>query len=143
MLAISDRPEAASGEKPRPDQDRAGDGDRRAEAARALEEGAEREGHQQQLQAPVGRDAGDRLLQDGEPALLHRQPVEEDDVEDDPADREEARDHAEDRRPGREPGRHAEADDGDQQGEAEGDDGRDMGLHAPAGDHGEQCDDRH
>jgi hypothetical protein len=56
---------------------------------------------------------------------------------------EKARDHPEDGGAGGEIGRHAEAHDGDQHGEAEGDHGRDMGLHAPAGDHGEQCDDRH
>ena len=40
-----------------PDQDRAGHGDRGAEAAGALEEGAEREGDEQQLEAAVGGDA--------------------------------------------------------------------------------------
>ena len=55
VLAISDRPEAASGEKPRPISIAAGDRDGRAEAGRALEEGAEGEGDEEQLQAPVAR----------------------------------------------------------------------------------------
>ena len=72
------------------DQDRARHRDRRAEARGALEEGAEGKRDQQQLQPPVGGDAADRLLQRLESALLHGQPVEENNVEDDPADREEA-----------------------------------------------------
>ncbi len=142
---VGDQRQAGGGKRreAKADQDRPRDGHRRAEAARSLEEGAEREGDQQKLEAPVGRDARHRLLEDGEPALLDRKAVEEDDVEDDPPDREEARHHAEDRGTGRETGRHAEAYDGDQQGEAKGDDGREMGLHATAGDHGEQRDDRY
>ncbi len=142
---VGDEREAGGrqGREAEADQDRAGHGHRGAEAAGALEEGTEGEGHQQQLQASVGGDARHRLLEDREPPLLHRQTVEEDDVEDDPPDGEEARHHAEDGGPGRESRRHAEADDGDQQGKAERDDRRDMGLHPSARDHGEECDDRH
>ena len=78
-----------------PDQDRAGDGDRRAEARCAFEEGAEGKRDQQKLQAAIRGDAADRGLQRLERALLDRQPVQKDDVENDPADREEAGDRAE------------------------------------------------
>jgi hypothetical protein len=47
------------------------------------------------LQAAVGGDPADRVLQRLERAFLDREPVKEDDVEDDPADREEAGDGAE------------------------------------------------
>ena len=53
-----------------PDQDRAGDRDRRTEAGCAFEEGAEGERDQQELQAAVGGDAADRTLQQFEPAGL-------------------------------------------------------------------------
>ena len=46
------------------DQHGAGDGHGRSAAARALEQRAEREGDEEDLQAPVGRDATDGLLDD-------------------------------------------------------------------------------
>ena len=55
VLAISDSPEAASGVNPRPIKMAAGHGHRCSEACRALEEGAEAEGDQQELQTPVRR----------------------------------------------------------------------------------------
>ena len=90
VLAISDSPEAESGEKPRPINMRRGDRHRRAEARRAFEERAEAKGDEQELQAAIGGDAGEAALQDLELAVLDGEVVQEDDVEDDPADREQA-----------------------------------------------------
>ena len=55
VFAISERPDAASGEKPSPIRIARGHRDRRAEAGRAFEERAEAERDQQQLQPPVLR----------------------------------------------------------------------------------------
>ena len=59
VFAISDSADASSGWKAEADQHRAGDGDRRSESGRALEERAEAERDEQQLQPPVVGDAGD------------------------------------------------------------------------------------
>ncbi len=48
------------------DEDGAADGDGRAEAGGALKERAEREGDEEKLQAAVGGDAGEALLQSDE-----------------------------------------------------------------------------
>ena len=61
-MAISDRPEAASGEA-QSDQNRAGYRDRRTKARGAFEKRAERKRDQQQLQAPVLGNAADRAFQ--------------------------------------------------------------------------------
>ena len=73
-----------------PDHQPAADRHRRAEAGRALDEGAERERDHQRLDAAVARDAGDLLLQDDELARFNRELVDEDRVHDQPADREQA-----------------------------------------------------
>ena len=99
-------------------------------------------GDEEELKPPVGGDAGHRLLQRGEPALLHRETVEEDDVEDDPADREQPERHAIGGSARGQIRRHAEEEDGDAEGQDQGQNGRDMGLHFAAGDHAEQGDDR-
>ncbi len=111
-----------------PDQDRAGHRHRRAEAGRALEERAERECDQQQLQAAVIGDAADGCLQRLEGAFRHREPVEKDDVEDDPADREEAGHRAEHGCAQRHARGHGEDEDRHQVGDDQRDDGGDMGL---------------
>ena len=86
---VGDEREPGGGERgePEPYEDGRGHGHRRPEAGRALEEGPEGEGDQQQLQPAIFGDPGDRVLQDPEAAVLLGQLVEEDDVEDDPADR--------------------------------------------------------
>ena len=80
------------------DQDRRRHRDRRAEPGRALEERAVGERDQQQLQAPVLRDVGDRVLLDLAGAALVGELVQEDDVEHDPADRQQTGEAAEHRR---------------------------------------------
>ena len=64
-----------------PDQQPAADRHRRAEAGRALDEGAEAEGDQQRLDAAIARDAGDLPLQDDELPGLDRELVDEDRVD--------------------------------------------------------------
>ena len=55
-----------------PDQHGGADGHRRAEAGRTLEEGAEAEGDEQELQPAVVGDVADAALEDVELALLMR-----------------------------------------------------------------------
>ena len=69
VLAISDSPEAASGEKPRPIRIAASPPPA-CRTRRPFEERAEAEGDQKQLQAPVTRDVGDAVLQHLERAVL-------------------------------------------------------------------------
>ena len=57
VFAMSDRPDASSGAKAERDEERARDGDGRPEARRALEERAEAERDEQQLQAAIVRQA--------------------------------------------------------------------------------------
>jgi hypothetical protein len=84
------------------------------------------------------RDAADRLLQDLEPAFLHRQPVEEDDVQNDPADREQADHGAVNRGADGDARRHGEDEDGDQDRHDQSDEGGDIGLHLAPRDEPEQ-----
>ena len=58
----------------------------RAEARRALDEGAEAEADEQELDAAVVRDAGDGVLDHFEITRLHGDVVDEDGAQDDPAD---------------------------------------------------------
>jgi hypothetical protein len=116
----------------------AGHGDRRAEARGALEKGAEAKGDQQELDAPIGRDATDRALQQLETALLDAEAVEKEDVEHDPADRKEAGHQPEHRGPQRQARRHGEAPDRDDDGSAQGDDGGDVRLHLARRDQRQQ-----
>jgi hypothetical protein len=81
------------------------------------------------LYAAVVRHAADRLLKLLELPFLHRQPVEEDDIEDDPADREKAGDRSQNSGTDRHRCRHGEDEDCDQIGNDERDDGCDMCLH--------------
>jgi hypothetical protein len=69
-----------------PDQHGCGDGNRRAEAGSAFEEGAETKGDEEKLQAAVVADPADRTLQHLELARVLGKLVEKNDVEDDPAD---------------------------------------------------------
>ena len=70
VLAISERPDAESGENPSPISMAAGDRNRRTETRRALKKRAERKSDEQQLQPPVVADCADRALQHLELALL-------------------------------------------------------------------------
>ena len=72
--------------EPQPDQERARDRHRRTAAAGPLEEGAEAEGDQDQLQPLVRRERRDRLLHHLELPRLDGDLVEEDRRDDDPGD---------------------------------------------------------
>ena len=72
------------------DEDGCADGDGRAETGGAFKERAESEGDEEKLQAAVGGDAGEALLEGDEAAGLDGEVVKEDDGKDDPADGEEA-----------------------------------------------------
>ena len=84
---VGDQRQARGGQRreAEADQDGAGDGDRRAETGRALEERAEAEGDEQQLQPAIVVTVGCCSVVNA--SALVRELVEEDDVEDDPADR--------------------------------------------------------
>ncbi len=90
VLAMSDSPDAASGEKPSPIRIAPVTATGVPNPRRALEERAETERHDQQLQAAILGDVRDALAQHVEQAALVRQLVEKDDVDDDPADRQQA-----------------------------------------------------
>jgi hypothetical protein len=124
------------------DHEGAGDGDGRAEAGGALDERAEAEGDQQRLDAAIAGHAGDLFLQDGELAGLDRELVDEDRVEDEPADGQEAERGAVAGGGEGERGRHAVGEDRDGEGDAEGDEGRDVRAHVPESQQAEQDDDR-
>ena len=64
---------------------RGADRDGGAEAGDALDEGAEAEGHEQRLDAPVLGEAGERAADDVEVAARHGEVVEEDRVQDRPS----------------------------------------------------------
>ncbi len=72
------------------DENGGADGDRSAEAGGALKERAQREGDEEKLQAAVGGDAGEALLESDEAAGLDGEVVEKDDGKNDPADGKEA-----------------------------------------------------
>ena len=141
---IGDQRQAGCGERreAKPDQNRAGDRDRGAEAGRPLEKGAERKCDQQQLQPAIGGDAADGALQQLELPGLDRDAVEENDVEHDPADREEADHHAEQRCPDRHADGHGVDNNGDDVGDDQRDQRRDVRLHFSAGDQHQQRDHR-
>jgi hypothetical protein len=105
--------------------------------------GAEAEGDQQKLQAAILGDAAARGLQGGlEDAFFYRQPVEENDVEHDPADREEAGDGAKHGRAQRHVGRHREDKNGDEVGDDQRNDCRDVRLDLVGCDENEKREDR-
>ena len=79
-----ERPEAET------DEDGGTDGDGGAETAGALKKRAEGKGDEEKLQAAIGGDAGEALLQSGEAAGLDGEVVEKDDGKNDPADGEDA-----------------------------------------------------
>ena len=68
------------------DKDGGADSDGSAESGGSLKERAEREGDEQKLQAAIGRDAGEALLQSDEGSGLDGEVVEIDDGKNDPAD---------------------------------------------------------
>ena len=123
------------------DEDRGCNRDWRAEAGRAFEERAEREGDEQELETPVAGDAGQAVLHDLEVALLAGQVVEEDDVEDDPADGEEAVGRAQPRRPRGHARGHAEGEDGREHGGGQAEERRHVGPKLEEGQPAEKDDD--
>jgi len=85
VLAISDKPEACSGLKPRPIRSAAVT--RPAfRIRRRLKERAETESDQQQLQAAILSDSGHAVLQNLEASRLDGELIHKDDIQDDPAD---------------------------------------------------------
>jgi hypothetical protein len=126
----------------KPNQNRAGHRDRRAEARSAFEERTEAERDEKKLQAAVAGDAPDGGLERFEHAFLHREPVEEDDVEYDPADWEEPGDGAEHGGAERHPSRHGENHDRDQIGNDQRDNRGDVSFDFVGRDQHQQRDDR-
>ena len=124
------------------DEQRAGDRDRRAEAGRALEERAEGERHEQQLQPRVRRDVRDALAQRREQPALVGELVQEDDVQDDPADRQQAEGRAVGGARERHRRRHAEHGDGHHQRRAEADERGRVRAQLQERERAEQRDDR-
>src|ERR1700724_430026 len=102
---MSERPDAASGEKPSPMRIAAVTATGVPKPDAPSKKRAERKGDQQQLDAPVRAHPADRLLQRLDRAAGEGQPVHEEDVEHDPADREETDDRAEHGRTNRQPAR--------------------------------------
>ena len=98
------------------------------EARSTFEERTECKGNEQQLQASVLRDAGDRILQDLERTVLLGELMQEDDVEHDPADGHQPGEAAEKRRFCRHFRRHAIGDDGNQDGGEQAGPGSDVCL---------------
>ena len=113
-MAISDRPRRPAA-KTQADQDGGRHGHRCAETGCALEEGTEGKGNQQQLDAAVFGDAGNRVLQDLEAAVLLGQLVQEDDVEHDPANGQQAGEAAQHGRAAGHVGRHVVDENGNDQ----------------------------
>ena len=74
------------GAKAEADHERASDGDGRAESGATFDECAEAERDEQNLQAAIGRDAGDGFLHDFELAGFDGNVVEVDGGENDPGD---------------------------------------------------------
>ena len=141
---VGDEGQARRGERreAEADEDRRGHRHRRAEAGRALEEGAVGEGDQQQLQPPVLRDVGDRVFLDLAGAALVGELMQEDDVEDDPADRQEPGEAAEHRRLARHLGRHPVGEDRDDQRRQQAEARCDVGLHVQEAEADEHDDHR-
>ena len=125
---VGDQREPRRGERreAEADQDRRRHGDRRAEPGRSLEERAVGERDQEQLQAPVLRDVGDRVFLDLAGAALVGKLVQEDDVEDDPADRQQTGEAAEHRRLACHLDRHSVGKDGHHQRREQAEPGRDV-----------------
>jgi hypothetical protein len=92
--------------KPKPDQHRRRDRDRRPESRCPLNEGAEAEGDQQNLNPPIVSKPRNRLLDDLELAGLDGDVVDKDRRQDDPSDREETKGRPIRRRRQRQLGRH-------------------------------------
>ena len=78
------------GSKPKADHEGSGDGDRRAKSSGAFNESTKAKGHQQKLQAAIGRDGGDGLLHDFELAGRDGYVIEKYRGDDDPDDFEKA-----------------------------------------------------
>ena len=110
VLAMSDRPDAASGVKPRPISIAPVTATGVPKPAAPSKNAPKAECDEQQLQPLIARDGGDAAAQNREQAALVRQLIEKDDVEHDPADREEAVGHAETGRGERHRRRHPEDD---------------------------------
>ena len=92
------------------DQERARDGHRRTAAAGPFQERPEAEGDQDQLQPPVRRQRGDRLLHHPELPRLDGDLIKEDRRDDDPGDPQEPELDAQRARRGDQRRRHAEDD---------------------------------
>ena len=83
--------EALKGEKPRADEHGCGDGDGGSEARGTFEEASKGEGDEESLEARVGGEATEGVLDDLELAGLDGDAEEEDGGEDNPRDGEETK----------------------------------------------------
>ena len=141
MLARRERPAACNGLEAETDEDGGADGDGRAETAGALKKRAEREGDEEKLQAAVGGDAGEALLESDEAAGLDGEVVEKDDGKNDPADGKDAVAGAVGGGGEGEARGHVKDDDGGEQCGGETGQGGDVGLEAQDGHGSEENDD--
>ncbi|MCY1523939.1 hypothetical protein D9M68_588530 [compost metagenome] len=130
------------------DEQGGGNGHRRAEAGRALQEGTEGEADQQYLQALVVGDGQHRAADHLELAALDREFVEEHRRDDDPGDRPETVGEAVAGGGEGHVGGHLEGEDGDRDRQRQGDGAGDVAFHAEhcqgqEEEHdGDQCDER-
>ena len=141
---VSDQREAGGLERreAKPDQHRGRDRHRRAEPRSTFDEGAEAEGDEERLHAPIVGEVGDGALQDLELPGAHRDVVEKDRVEHDPADGEEPKRSSVARRGKRERRRHPEAEDRDEQRRGETQERGSMRCHVQHAEASKQNDDR-
>src|SRR6266487_275682 len=139
MIGLGFRLERAESEA---DHEGARDRHRSAEAGRTLNKGAEAERHEQQLQAPVGRDARHRLLHDLELAGEDGNVVEVDRHQNDPGDFQHAEGDAVQKTHPRERQRHPEDADRDQDGRPGPGNRAPVRLHPQSGQEAEQDQDR-
>ena len=112
----SDKPEAASGEKPKPINIAAVTATGVPKPAAPSKNAPKLKAMKQQLQATIVGDVTDAALENFELALLVGELVEKDHVENDPADRPQAVAGTVDRCHQSHADRHAEDEDGDQEG---------------------------
>ncbi len=123
------------------DEDRRADGDWRSETRSPLKERAQGESDEEQLQAAVGGDAGQALLQRDEAAGLAGEVIEEDDGKNDPANGEDAVTGSIGRGGEGQSHRHVEDDDRGEQRSRKAGDRRNVGFEPQNGHGAEEHDD--
>ncbi len=141
---VGDERQPGGGERAEPeaDEDRGRDGHGSPEPGRALEEGAEAKGDEEELQPAVARYARQAFLENLKVPLFARQVEEENDIQDDPADREEPVGGPENGHGAGLGRRHAEDRDRDQERRDEAEERRPMGFEAEESERSQKNDDR-